>query len=151
MLGLFLHKFIISDKKHEIKKMEGTEKLSKSQKNHLRKSKRCSQRPKFPDLPSFRLNTVVTGGSKHSLMNSIMIFTFSVTNMWFRFSALSEPLYVCIPSLGCEFPSWQKMLALKHFCRKSTSSILAATSLRTCQSCATMRLFGQGAWRCSPS
>ena len=34
--------------------------------------------------------------------------------MWFRFSAPSEPLYVCIPSLGCMFPSWQNMLALKH-------------------------------------
>ena len=59
VLGPFLQKFIISD----TKKMEGTEKLSKSQKNHLQKSKRCSQRPKLPDLPSFRLNTVVTGGS----------------------------------------------------------------------------------------
>ena len=33
VLGPFLQKFIISDKKHGIKKMEGTEKLSKSQKN----------------------------------------------------------------------------------------------------------------------
>ena len=41
VLGPFLQKFI-SDKKHGIKKMEGTEKLSKSQKNHLRKSKPCS-------------------------------------------------------------------------------------------------------------
>ena len=68
--------------------------------------------------------------------------------MWFRFSAPSEPLYVCIPSLGCKVPSWQKMLALKHFCRKST---LAATSPRPCQSCAAARLFGREAWRCSPS
>ena len=66
VLGPFLQKFIISDKKQGIKKMEGTEKLSRSQKNHLRKSKPCSQRPKLPDLPSFRLNTVVTTGSKHS-------------------------------------------------------------------------------------
>ena len=41
VLGPFLQKFI-SDKKHGIKKMEGTEKLSMSQKNHLRKSKPCS-------------------------------------------------------------------------------------------------------------
>ena len=85
VLGPFLQKFIISDKKQGIKKMESTEKLSKSQKNHLRKSKRCSQRPKLPDLPSFRLNTVVTRGSKHSLV--IIFLKISVTKMWFRFSA----------------------------------------------------------------
>ena len=61
--------------------MESTENLTKSQKNRLRKAKRCSQKPKLPDLPPFRLNTVVAGGCKHSsvtkFMNSIKMYFYS--------------------------------------------------------------------------
>ena len=57
--------------------MERTETLTKNQKNRLRKAKRRSQTPKLPDLPPFRLNTVVAGGSRYS---SVIHYSFMLTN-----------------------------------------------------------------------
>jgi len=71
--------------------MENTENLTKSQKNRLRKAKRCSQKPKLPDLPPFRLNTVVAGGSKHSsVLGAIRTLERLHPKSWLRDSTLTE-------------------------------------------------------------
>ena len=94
---------IISDKKYEILKMESRENLTKSQKNRLRKAKRCSQRPKLPDLPPYRLNTVVAGGSRHSSVSNSVIFLFtSCSIMWPRCLVPSGRWNACTPSPGWE-------------------------------------------------
>jgi len=65
--------------------------LTKSQKNRLRKAKRCSQKPKLPDLPPFRLNTVVAGGSRHSsVLGAIRTLERLHPKSWLQDSTLTE-------------------------------------------------------------
>jgi len=69
----------------------GSLSLTKSQKNRLRKAKRCSQMPKLPDLPPFRLNTVVAGGSRHSsVLGAIRTLERLHPKSWLRDSTLTE-------------------------------------------------------------
>ena len=71
--------------------MARTETLSKNQKNRLRKAKRRSQTPKLPDLPPFRLNTVVAGGSRHSsVLGAISTLERLHPKSWLRNPTLTE-------------------------------------------------------------
>ena len=43
-----------------------SENMTRSQKNRQRKAKRSSKQAKLPNLPPYRLSTVLAGGSRHS-------------------------------------------------------------------------------------
>ena len=46
--------------------MAVSENMTRSQKNRQRKAKRSSKQAKLPNLPPYRLSTVLAGGSRHS-------------------------------------------------------------------------------------
>ena len=43
-----------------------SENMTRSQKNRQRKAKRSSKQAKLPNLPPYRLSTILAGGSRHS-------------------------------------------------------------------------------------
>ena len=51
----------VSDKMTKV-----SENMTRSQKNRQRKAKRSSIQAKLPNLPPYRLSTILAGGSRHS-------------------------------------------------------------------------------------